>query len=142
MRIVLSGNYVKDTGTSRGRGVFAARPFSTGEVVEICPVVLFTEVPSLPTEIRRIMFSWHYLLSGEHGPVAIALGLGSMYNHHNPANMRYEADAVQQALRFVAVRDICADEELTINYNAHGGGAEWNDNEWFERMNVSPIIEP
>jgi len=142
MRIVSSAVYVKDTGTPRGRGVFAARSFGDGEVVETCPVVPFTEGPALPSEIRRIMFSWGYLLTGSPGSQAIVLGYGSVYNHDNPANMRYEADATNQVLRFVAVRNIDADEELTINYNAQGGGAEWNDDAWFKRMNVEPIIHP
>ena len=142
MRIVSSAVYVKDTGTPRGRGVFAARSFGDGEVVETCPVVPFTKNPALPSEIRRIMYGWGYLLTGSPGAQAIALGFGSMYNHNNPANMRYEADATDQVLRFVAVRNIDADEELTINYNAHGGGAEWNDDAWFKRMNVVPIINP
>jgi SET domain-containing protein len=132
-------SYFKDTKTSKGRGMFAKRSFVNGDIVEECPVVLFNEVPALPVEIKRIMFSWHYLLTGSHSAQAIALGFGSMYNHNNPANMRYD---IQKVLRFFAVRDIGVDEELTINYNAHGGGAEWKKNEWFERMNVTPLIEP
>jgi hypothetical protein len=31
--------YVKDTGTAKGRGVFALRDFTAGEVIELCPVV-------------------------------------------------------------------------------------------------------
>ncbi len=40
-----------------------------------------------------------------------------------------------------ATRDIAAGEELTVNYNAHGGGAEWSDNAWFERMGVEPLAD-
>ena len=32
--------YVKDTGTEKGRGAFAARRFDKGEVVEECPVII------------------------------------------------------------------------------------------------------
>ena len=72
---------------------------------------------------------------------AIALGYGSLYDHNNPANMRYEADDRIKALRFIAVRDIVQDEELTVNYNAYGGGAEWNDNRWFEDKGITPIVK-
>ena len=135
--------YVKDTGTPKGRGAFAARSFAKDEVVEVCPVVPFLMVPeqsSLPAAIHRIMYNWGYLI-GKAGPQAIALGYGSMYNHDNPANLRYEADPYAVTLRFIAVRAIQIDEELTINYNAHGGGAQWAaGDDWFERMRITPMI--
>ena len=140
MSILPPAVYVKDTGTPKGRGVFASKAFGDGEVVEVCPVVLFAlGAAPLPEEIKRLMFNWGYLV-GRLGLHAFALGYGSLYNHNNPANMRYEADASTQVLRFVAVRHVDADEELTINYNAHGGGAKWNDDAWFERMNVQPVV--
>ena len=63
-------------------------------------------------------------------PRALALGYGSLYNSANPSNMRFEADASQLALRFIANQDIDVDEELTINYDGEGG-AEWQDHNWF-----------
>ena len=140
MRILPPDVYVGDTGTPKGRGAFAARAFRAGELVEACPVVPFNlTVGDIPKDIERIMFGWGFLI-GEPGPQAIVLGYGSVYNHDNPANMRYEADAGAQVLRFLAVRDIAADEELTVNYNALGGGAEWDDDAWFRRMKIKPIV--
>lgn len=52
---------------------------------------------------------------------AVALGYGSLFNHDNPASLRYEADPGNLSLRFIATRDIAAGEELTINYNAPQG---------------------
>jgi hypothetical protein len=62
-----------------------------------------------------------------------------MYNHANPANMIYRADPVALTLVFTAVRDINREEELTINYNARGGGSVWRDDNWFEREGISSI---
>jgi SET domain-containing protein len=131
--------YVKDTGTAKGRGAFALRDFTAGEVIEVCPVVIYqvTSAP-LPEELKKLVFDWG-VLAGVPGTGALALGYGSMYNHDNPANMRYEADSANLALRFTAVRDIKVDEELTVNYNAIGGGAEWHNDNWFERMKVKTI---
>jgi hypothetical protein len=141
MHIVPAHAYIEDTGTSKGRGVFAGRAFAVGETVEVCPVVPFVEGPNeLPVELKRVTFNWGYL-SGSPSPQGVALGYGSMYNHSNPANMRYQADLANVSLHFIAVRAIAAGEELTVNYNAHGGGAEWNDNAWFERMGVEPLAE-
>jgi len=141
MRIVPVQAYIEDTGTRKGNGVFAAKPFAVGETVEVCPVVSFLDGSSeLPRELKRVIFNWGYL-TGNPGPQGLALGYGSMYNHSNPANMRYRADPASVTLHFIAVRPIATGEELTVNYNAHGGGAEWDDNAWFQRMGVEPLAE-
>lgn len=139
-RINLPDAEVRETGDARGRGVFALRAFTPGEIVEESPVVLI-DAPfrDFPPEIRHIVFSWGKLCNSG-SAYAIALGYGTMYNHDNPANMRYQADPVNRVMRFIAVRAIAAGEELTVNYNAVGGGAEWADNNWFERMNITPIV--
>jgi SET domain-containing protein len=132
--------YVKETGTPKGRGVFAARAFKLGEVIEACPVVPFTPLPSreLPQEIKRIVFGWGKLLRLQRRRPAIALGYGSMYNHSNPAALRCEADAANSILRFIAVRDIDADEELTINYNSLESAVS-SDDIWFKENSVQLI---
>ena len=134
--------YIKDTGTAKGRGVFASRAFKSGETIEICPVVLFhMEYNSLPKAIKTLVFDWE-VLAGRRRTHALALGYGSFYNHNNPANLRYEADAENDLLRFIAVRDIDADEELTVNYCAEGGAAvsDEDDNWWFEDKKIKLII--
>ena len=132
--------YVKDTETSKGLGVFSSRSVKANETVEVCPVVVLHGLFStLPEQLKTRVFNWA-VLAGEPNSHGLALGYGSMYNHANPANMRYEADAKNTQLRFVAVRDIADGEELTVNYNAVGGGAEWHDDNWFNRMNI-PLLQ-
>lgn len=143
MDITPPAAFVKDTGTAKGRGVFAARDFAADEVVEIAPVILFArkDFVGVPKPLKHVIFNWNWLVGQKDDRQAIALGFGSLYNHANPANMRYEADATLPAMRFVAVRDIAAGEELTINYNAHGGGHTWDDNQWFERMKIRLVVD-
>ena len=134
--------YVRETNTSKGRGAFAARAFRAGETVERCPVVLFTgQFTSVPEEVRTLLFNWGVLAGG---PTmhCLPLGYGSMYNHENPANMRYQADAQAKVLRFVAVRDIAEHEELTVNYNAVGGGHQSEEDTWFRVLGVEPYVPP
>jgi hypothetical protein len=131
--------YVKDTGTARGRGVFAARAFRVGEVVEECPVVLLRKpYEVLHKELKTIAFYWE-AAEGSAATQALALGYGSLYNHANPANMRYETDGDALVLRLVAVRDVGPDEELTINYNADGGAHVSEDEWWFEEKGIKLI---
>jgi hypothetical protein len=128
--------YIKETGTAKGRGAYASRAHARGETVEACPVVLFSGAyTAVPEEVRKLLFNWGVLANTDSGH-CLALGYGSLYNHANPANMRYEADAVSRLLRFIAIRDIAADEELTVNYNAVGGGHESEQNTWFTGMGV------
>ncbi len=143
IQITPPDSYVKDTGTAKGRGVFAGRAFGAGEVVEVAPVLLFAmkDFVGVPKPIKHVIFNWNWLVGQKDDRQAIALGYGSLYNHANPANLRYEADADLPAMRFIAVRDIAEGEELTINYNAHGGGHEWPDNNWFERMKVRLVVD-
>ena len=132
--------YIQDTGTAKGRGAYAARAHAQGETVEACPVVLFTGAyASIPEEVRQLLFNWGVLAHTTSGH-CLALGYGSMYNHENPANMRYEADAQAGVLRLVAIRDIAADEELTVNYNAVGGGHESQQDTWFTGMGIEPYV--
>ena len=140
--IVPPAVYIRDTGTARGRGVFAARAFKQGDVVEACPVVTFVPLPGrqLPPDIRKIVFAWGRLLGLDSPRPAIALGYGSMYNHSNPAGLRCQADAANSILRFIALRDIDADEELTINYNAINAGASSSD-QWFDDNGVTLIAD-
>jgi SET domain-containing protein len=118
--------YVKDTGTPKGRGVFAARRFGVGDVIEECPVMLLKKpYETLHKELKTIQ--------------ALALGYGSLYNHSNPSNLRYETDGEALLLRLVAVRGIEPDEELTINYNADAGAPVSDEDWWFEEKGIKLV---
>lgn len=133
--------YVKDTGTPKGRGVFAARAFSAGEVVEECPVVLLRKpYEALHKELKTIVFYWD-VPEGSAATQALALGYGSLYNHGNPASLRYETDGAALVVRLIAAEDIKPDEELTLNYNAEGGAPVSDDEWWFEEKGIRLVAE-
>ncbi len=133
---------IKDTGTIRGRGVFAKRPFAVGEIVEVAPVlVMKADFDDLPELLKTYVFNWT-ALTRVPGRQAVAFGYGSMYNHDNPANLRYEADAREEVMRYIAARDIETDEELTINYDARNGASVSEDDDWFDRMGIDRIQVP
>ncbi|MBM3122508.1 MAG: SET domain-containing protein [Chloroflexi bacterium] len=132
--------YVKDTGTAKGRGVFASRRLSAGEIVEACPVIVLpSRWNQMPTEVQHVVFDWGFL-TRQRAASCLALGWGSMYNHANPANLRYVALADQGIMQFVAAREIEADEELTINYNETGGDISSTEDVWFKNAGVAPIV--
>lgn len=127
---------VRDTGTSRGRGVFAARNFPAGELIEASPVVVVeARFEQLPIVLQRMVFSWRDA-DGTREVHGLALGCGSLYNGANPANVRYERDFVQWQIRFIAARDIECGEELTINYSAGDGSPGSKDDAWFDEHGI------
>jgi uncharacterized protein len=130
---------IRETGAAKGRGAFARRAFARGETVETCPVILFRgKTSAVPGEIRRLLFNWGALASTVETH-CLVLGFGSLYNHDNPAAMRYVADTERGVMHFIAVRDIGEGEELTINYNATAGGPESDEDCWFDHMGVERL---
>jgi hypothetical protein len=131
--------YLAQTETLKGIGVFASRAIEAGEVVEVSPVIqLKLEFEEMEVDLKRRVFNWERLASLQ-GISAIALGYGSMYNHANPANMRYSSDFAGEAIAFIAVRAINRGEELTINYNATGGEPVSGEDIWFKVCDVVPL---
>jgi hypothetical protein len=68
-----------------------------------------------------------YLFKWGGGCMAVALGLGSLYNHSYAPNARYYQDTPGRRLEFVAICPIRAGEEITVNYNGdpEGRSALW-----------------
>lgn len=134
--------YVCDTGTPRGRGVFAGQDIGAGELIEASPVVVIdTPFEQLPIVLRRMVFSW-CAGNGSQEAHALALGYGSLYNGANPANVRFERDVGQLLVRFVAARDIARGEELTINYSAGDGSVASKDDAWFAEHGIRTSFDP
>ena len=103
----------------KGRGVVAERRIHAGETIERPPVLV------IPREevgrIRETRLAHYYFEWGEDcNEAAIALGYGSLYNHSYTPNARYEFRESEERLEFLALREIEAGEEITINYNNLG----------------------
>ncbi len=108
-------NVVVRQAGERGLGVFAARPIGHDEVIEEAPLLLFpTSQLYSPAGTALIA---KYIFVVDECQVALALGYGSVYNHSYSPNAIYEDLIPQRMKRFVAIRDIDAGEEITINYN-------------------------
>lgn len=125
----------------KGWGVVSGGAILEGDIVEIAPIVrLFQAITDQHLNLKRRVFDWA-ALGGKAGETALALGYGSMYNHGNPANLRYRAihDGVSSGLVFTAARNIAAGEELTVNYNDTKGETTSTRDNWFEMHGVTPL---
>jgi hypothetical protein len=96
----------------RGRGVFAARPFGEGEIVERCPTI------SVPVGEVSGLLKNYVFQAREHGYVLVVLGYGMLYNHSARPNLKWDWSE-RTIVTFTSKRAIKQGEELTHNYTRH-----------------------
>jgi SET domain-containing protein len=123
--ITSPGSVYTSLSNIHGRGVFAARRFEAGDVIEECPVLAVPgdQAPLLDeTDLYGFTFEW------EDG-VAVALGFGSLYNHSWNPNARYDHDYDRDLVVYSAVTAIDAGEEIRVNYN---GDPDGRTELWFD----------
>lgn len=104
--------YVR-TVEGKGRGVFTQRLVHQGELLEQSPVIVLPAKAWESIE-RTILFNYCY---GWGDDMALALGMGSLFNHSYQPNALYTRKFDEQIIEYTALRDIQPDEEITINYN-------------------------
>ncbi|ORX47716.1 protein methyltransferase [Hesseltinella vesiculosa] len=95
-------------------------PIPARTLIEISPILLFPH-SEYQTHGRFTQLD-HYTYCWKDG-YALALGLGSMFNHDKQPNVGFMRDFENQLIRYVTLRAIAVDEELCISYGA---------NLWFE----------
>jgi len=111
-----------------GKGVFAGRDIEAGEVIEVCPIILFPKEEL--ADVRKTVMDDYYFDWGEKGEwFAFCLGYGSLYNHSYEPNAEYGMDFEAQTIDFYCIKNIPAGEEIFINYNGDAGNRE---KVWFE----------
>lgn len=114
---------------THGKGVFAARDIDEGEVIEVCPVILFPKEQL--ANIRQTVLDDYYFDWGDEAAwYALCLGYGSLYNHSYNPNAEYGMDFEAQTIDFYCIRRIAAGEEIFINYNGDPNNLE---KVWFEK---------
>lgn len=109
----------------KGRGVFAKQSIGRGELVERSPIIVFTPEEWEHIE-KTVLYDYCFNWGDRQG--ALALGCGSLYNHSFHPNAKYIKNLREMAIDFLALRDIEAGEEITVNYNGAPGD---RDPVWF-----------
>lgn len=95
----------------KGRGVFATSNIKKDAIIEICPVAVFPFIEGQQHALEGYAFRWTKT------KVAIALGLGSLYNHSYTPNAEYVQDRKLKEIHVYALRNIRKGEEICFNYN-------------------------
>lgn len=100
----------------KGRGVITDTAIAKGDTIERVPVLF---IPAEQWEYIEKTEFYHYCYSWGHESqhAAFAMGFGSLYNHsYDPAAV-YKKHIDENEVEFIALRDIAAGDEVTINYN-------------------------
>ncbi len=102
-----------------GRGVFCTADIKEGEVIENCPILIFDKADD--AHITKTLLA-HYIFDYTGRASMLALGFGSLYNHHITPNAKYELleydgmDEIHNELSITAIKPIPKGEEIFINY--------------------------
>jgi SET domain-containing protein len=120
--------YYVDFVEGKGRGVFTDKKIHKGETIESAQVVEFPEEQW--KDVENTVFGFYcYFWGSDIKGGAMVLGNGSLYNHSYNPNAIYLRKYEDKIMEFMAIKDIEAGEEITINYN---GSPDNNDPLWFE----------
>jgi uncharacterized protein len=115
----IPGLYILDS-QHKGRGVYTSVDIQEGDIIEIAPVIVLSKV-ELPIIHKTHLHDYYFLWGPNMEDCAIALGFGSLYNHEVHPNANFILDFDNNTIDFVAVMNIAAGSEITINYNGEPG---------------------
>ena len=123
---------VKRISEKKGRGVIAKRQIKKGTLIDVAYTVL---IPNDHYDLIQDTVLYDYIFEwddpkyeGEYKCV-IALSVSQFINHSYTPNIKYEYDYENQAIKFIAIKDIKEGEEILVNYN---GNVRDKSPMWFE----------
>ena len=111
---------IKET-RERGRGVFAARDFHAGDIIEICPVIVLSSADAAKLD-NTYLYNYYFGWGDDNKAAAIALGYGSLYNHSTSSNAFYQKNLTDCTISIIAVKAIAPEDEILITYNFGNSG--------------------
>lgn len=118
--------YLKNT-PGKGRGVYADEDIPYNTLINISPLLLFpshgpgsgdhSSGSDEGSAERRVLRHYTYTFDSDHQ--ALALGLGSMFNHAKHNNVGFIVDKQNLLIKYSSVTAIRKGSELCINYGNH-----------------------
>jgi SET domain-containing protein len=115
----IPGLYISEI-PKKGRGVYTSMDIASGDTIEICPVIIIPKL-QLPIIHKTILHDYYFLWGKHMEDCAIALGFGSLYNHEVHPNANFILDLENNTIDIVAIKNISAGSEITINYHGEPG---------------------
>jgi SET domain-containing protein len=124
----IPGLYIAES-PERGRGVYTAEELNPGDLIEICPVIKIPEI-QLKLIDQTILYDYYFLWEEDGYKGCIAMGYGSLYNHHKQANAIFIFDYTDDTIKIECSGLIKEGEEILIDYTGEGLRSE--QDLWFD----------
>jgi len=111
---------VKFISETKGKGLFAKKDIRKSSLIDTAHVIL---IPNKDykiiekTSLSNYCFVWENPKYKSKYKNAVAMSICQFMNHSYTPNVRYEYNYKNDSIKFIAMRKILKDEELTINYN-------------------------
>ncbi len=99
-----------------GRGVHTSQTINAEDIIEVCPIIKIPK-EDLALIHKTTLHDYYFLWGDTHDEAAIALGYGSIYNHHPEANAKVILDYNQNEIIIQATKTIEVTDQIFINYN-------------------------
>ena len=93
----------------KGRGVFASTLIPAGTLIHVAHVIVIPD-HEIGDVLDRYVYTW------SDNESAIALGIGSLFNHSCQPNVGFVRQMDQLEIEYTTLREIAHTEELTIDY--------------------------
>ena len=89
----------------KGRGVFSTKTIERGSVIERCPAIV---VPARDLDHLRstVLNNYYFCWGRDQDQAAIALGLGSIYNHSYTPNALYRVCQEEDIIEIIAIKKV------------------------------------
>ena len=101
----------------RGRGVFAATAIPSRAVITVSPILRFSHEEYAAHGQHTALAHYAFVWRDQQPPsMALALGLGSIFNHAREPSAGWECDIEGQVIRYISLRAISKGEEVFISY--------------------------
>lgn len=108
--LILNGKFLEiKKDPKMGRGVFATKNIKKGTLIEVSEIIIFNKKDHSLIQSSGMLLN-HY--PGKRS--ALALGLGSLFNHSDTPNVRYFFSS--EKIAFIVNQKIKAGEQLFIDY--------------------------
>jgi len=122
---------VRFINNTKGRGVFAKKPFKKGTIIDESHVILLTQEEfDMISSCKLYNYSFEWKNPDDKENIcAIAMSFCQFINHSYTPNIMYEYDYENETIIYTVIEDIRQGEEITVNYN---GDVEDKSPVWFE----------
>ncbi len=105
-----------------GYGIFTNAAIENQTFVEMAPAIAFKPADKTDENLMSYVIAWEDKL-------AVGLGWTMLYNHSDENNCVFSINHENKLIAIVAIRDIEAGEQLTVNY-----GPDWFPSRRMEKI--------